>query len=107
MSLELVCIDFWSAEDSSSKSLDVLVMTYHFNKLAQAYFCPNQLAKAAPKQLWDNHFSASMAFQSKYIQIRELILKADLLQVSKSPIQHHIIQWAMGQLRGSTAHLTT
>ena len=40
--LELVCIDFWSAEDSSNKSLDILVVTDHFTKLAQAYLCPNQ-----------------------------------------------------------------
>ncbi len=54
--LELVCVDFWSAEDSSNKSLDVLVVTDHFTKLAQAYLCPNQSAKAVAKQLWDNFF---------------------------------------------------
>jgi hypothetical protein len=43
--LELVCIDFWSAEDSSNKSLDVLVVTDHFTKLAHAFLCPNQSAK--------------------------------------------------------------
>ena len=32
--LELVCIDLWSAEASSNKSLDVLVVTDHFTKLA-------------------------------------------------------------------------
>lgn len=40
--LKLVCVDFWSAEDSSNKSLDVLFVTDHFTKLAQAYLCPNQ-----------------------------------------------------------------
>lgn len=54
--LELVCIDFWSAEDSSNKSLDVLVVTDHFTKLAQAYLCPNQSAKVVARQLWDNFF---------------------------------------------------
>ncbi|XP_052469952.1 uncharacterized protein LOC128026725 [Carassius gibelio] len=54
--LELVCVDFWSAEDSSNKSLDVLVVTDHFTKLAQAYLCHNQSAKAVAKQLWDNFF---------------------------------------------------
>ncbi|KAI3365811.1 hypothetical protein L3Q82_000713 [Scortum barcoo] len=54
--LELVCIDFWSAEDSSNKSLDVLVVTDHFTKLAQAYLCPNQSAKAVAQQLWNNFF---------------------------------------------------
>ncbi|KAJ8007698.1 hypothetical protein DPEC_G00096870 [Dallia pectoralis] len=54
--LELVCIDFWSAEDSSNKSLDVLVVTDHFTKLAQAYLCPNQSSKVVAKQLWNNFF---------------------------------------------------
>lgn len=54
--LELVCIDFWSAEDSSNRSLDVLVITDHFTKLAQAFLCPNQTAKAVAHQLWNNYF---------------------------------------------------
>ncbi|KAJ8404545.1 hypothetical protein AAFF_G00338120 [Aldrovandia affinis] len=54
--LELVCIDFWSAEDSSNKSVDVLVVTDHFTKLAQAYPCSNQLAKVVAWQLWNNFF---------------------------------------------------
>ncbi|KAK0144034.1 Pro-Pol polyprotein [Merluccius polli] len=52
--LELVCIDFWSAEDSSNKWLDVLVLTDHFTRLAQAYLCPNQSAKVVAQQLWNN-----------------------------------------------------
>lgn len=54
--LELVCIDFWSAEDSSNRSVDVLVVTDHFTKLAQAYLCPNQSAKVVAQQLWNNYF---------------------------------------------------
>lgn len=54
--LELVCIDFWSAEDSSNKSLDVLVVTDHFTKLAHAFLCPNQSAKSVAHQLWNNYF---------------------------------------------------
>ena len=54
--LELVCIDFWSAVDSSNKSLDVLIVTDHFTKLAQAYIYPNQTAKAVAHQLWSNYF---------------------------------------------------
>ncbi|KAK0153851.1 Retrovirus-related Pol polyprotein from transposon gypsy [Merluccius polli] len=54
--LELICIDFWSAEDSSNKSLDVLVVTDHFTKLVQAYLCPNQSAKVVAQQLWNNFF---------------------------------------------------
>lgn len=54
--LELVCIDFWSAEDSSNKSLDVLVVTDHFTKLSKAYLWPNKSAKAVARQLWNNFF---------------------------------------------------
>ena len=54
--LELVCIDFWLAEDSSNKSLDVLVVTDHFTKLSNAYLCPNQSAKAVANQLWNSFF---------------------------------------------------
>ncbi|XP_055366431.1 uncharacterized protein LOC129604370 [Betta splendens] len=54
--LELVCIDFWTAEDASNRSLDVLVVTDHFTKMAHAFLCPNQSAKAVAHQLWHNYF---------------------------------------------------
>lgn len=52
----MVCIHFWFAGDSSNKSLDVLVVTDHFTKLAQAYLFPIQSAKAVAHQLWNNLF---------------------------------------------------
>uniref|UniRef100_A0A672Y8M8 Gypsy retrotransposon integrase-like protein 1 n=1 Tax=Sphaeramia orbicularis TaxID=375764 RepID=A0A672Y8M8_9TELE len=54
--LELVCIDFWSAEDRHNKSVDVLVLTDHFTKLAHAFPCQDQTAKRVAKKLWDNFF---------------------------------------------------
>ncbi|XP_056243780.1 uncharacterized protein LOC130176621 [Seriola aureovittata] len=54
--MELVCIDFWSAEDSKQRSVDVLVVTDHFTKLAHAFPCVNQTAKQVAKKLWDNVF---------------------------------------------------
>lgn len=54
--LELVCIDFWSAEDNKNKSVDVLVVTDHFTKLAHAFPCKDQTAKQVAKKLWDNFF---------------------------------------------------
>lgn len=54
--LELVCIDFWSAEDSNGKSVDVLVATDHFTKMAHAYPCRDQSAKQVARQLWDRYF---------------------------------------------------
>ncbi len=54
--LELICIDFWSAEDHNNKSIDVLVVTDHFTKLACAYPCSNQSAKTVARVLWNNFF---------------------------------------------------
>ncbi len=54
--LELVCIDFWSAEDRRNKSVDVLVITDHFTKLAHAFPCQDQTAKYVAKSLWDGFF---------------------------------------------------
>ena len=54
--MELVCIDFWRAEDSKQRSFDVLVITDHFTKLAHAFPCVNQTAKQVAKKLWDNVF---------------------------------------------------
>ena len=54
--LELVCIDFWSAEDSKNKSIDVLVVTDHFTKMAQAFPCRDQTAKQVARVLWDRYF---------------------------------------------------
>ena len=54
--MQLVCIDFWSAEDSKQRSVDVLVVTDHFTKLAHAFPCANQTAKQVARKLWDNVF---------------------------------------------------
>lgn len=54
--LELVCIDFWSAEDSRNKSVDVLVITDHFTRMAEAFPCKDQTAKQVARVLWDRYF---------------------------------------------------
>lgn len=54
--MELVCMDFWSAEDSKQRSVDVLVVTDHFTKLAHAFPCANQTARQVAKKLWDSVF---------------------------------------------------
>ena len=43
--MELVCIDFWTAELSDKKTVDVLVITDHFSKMAHAFSCRSQTAK--------------------------------------------------------------
>ena len=54
--MELVCLDFWTAEDSKKNSVDVLVVTDHFTKLAHAWPCRNQTAKQVARKLWDHVF---------------------------------------------------
>ncbi|CAI5693109.1 unnamed protein product [Oreochromis niloticus] len=54
--LELVCTDFWSAEASHNKSVDVLVITDHFTGWAQAFPCKDQSAKQVARLLWDRYF---------------------------------------------------
>lgn len=53
--LELVCIDFWSAKESRNKSVDVLMITDHFTRMAQAFPCRDQ-AKQVARVLWDWYF---------------------------------------------------
>ena len=54
--LELVCIDFWSAENSNNSSVDVLVVTDHFTRLAHAFPCANHTAKQVARRLWNDFF---------------------------------------------------
>lgn len=54
--LEIVCIDFWSAEVPAGKNVDVLVITDHFTKMAHAFPSHNQSAKQVARQLWDRYF---------------------------------------------------
>ena len=48
--MELVCIDFWTAEQGN-KSVDVLVVTDHFSKMAHAFPCKNQTIKQVARRL--------------------------------------------------------
>lgn len=48
--MELVCIDFWTAEQT------VLVVTDHFSKLSHAFPCKNQSAKQIARCLWGDFF---------------------------------------------------
>ncbi len=51
-----MCIDFWSAESHTKKTVDVLVVTDHFSKLAHAFPCRSQSAKQVARHLWDDFF---------------------------------------------------
>lgn len=88
--MELICIDFWSAEQGDNKSVDVLVATDHFTKMAFAFLCKNQSAKQVARRLWDDifciygfpkrvHSDQGANFESKLI--KELL---DMAEIKKS-----------------------
>ena len=52
--MELVCIDFLSLERSKGGHENILVITDHFTRYAQAFPTRNQLAKTTAKVLFDN-----------------------------------------------------
>ena len=54
--LELVHLDFLTREEKmdNSKSVNVLVVTDHFTKYAQAYVTPKQTAVIVAKTMWEN-----------------------------------------------------
>ena len=49
--MELISIDFWTAEQGDNKSVDVLIATDHFTKMAFAFPCTNQSAKQVAHRL--------------------------------------------------------
>lgn len=54
--MELVFVDLWTAELTDKKTVDVLVVTDHFSKMAHAFPCLNQSTKQIALRLWDNFF---------------------------------------------------
>lgn len=97
--MELVCIDFWSAEDKNKHSVDVLVATDHFTKMAHAFPCRNQTAKQIAKKLWDCvfcvygfperiHSDQSPSFESELV--------SELLQLSGVNKSHTTTYHPMG-----------
>lgn len=55
--LELVCIDFLTIEPDSRDTRNILVLTDHFTKYAQAYPTRDQTAKTVSTVLWENFIS--------------------------------------------------
>jgi transposase InsO family protein len=54
--MEMVCIDYLSLEQCKGGVGNVLVITDHFSKYAQAFPTPNQTAKTTAKVLYDSFF---------------------------------------------------
>lgn len=55
--LELLCIDFLTIEPDSKDTRNILVMTDHYTKYAQAYPTKDQTAKTVATVLWENFIS--------------------------------------------------
>ncbi len=111
--LELVCIDFWTAEDSKNRPVDVLVVTDHFTKLAHTFYCPDQTAKQVAQRLWDNFF-CYYGFPERIHSNQGANFESELIaallgwsRVSRSLTPQPIIQWGTGQQSASTAHWGT
>ena len=64
--LELVHFDFLKLEPSKGKFEDVLVVTDHFTRFAQAYPARNQTARVTAKLFWDK-FICNYGFPDKLI----------------------------------------
>ena len=92
--LELVCIDYLSIEPSKGGIENVLVVTDHFTRYAQAYPTPNQTAKTTAKVLFENfilhygfplqlHSDQGRNFESEVIQ--HLCKFANITKTHTSP----------------------
>ncbi|XP_051793644.1 uncharacterized protein LOC127530562 [Acanthochromis polyacanthus] len=68
--LELICIDFLSLEPDSRDTRNILVITDHFTKYAQAYPTRDQTAKTVALKI----SSATMTFLAEYTVIRVRVL---------------------------------
>ena len=69
--LELVHIDYLTIEapenSINKKDVNVLIVTDHFTRYAQAYVTPNQKAATIAKTLWDRFFCALWVPRKNYL----------------------------------------
>ena len=54
--MELVCIDYLSLEPDRSNTRNILVVTDHFTRYAQAFPTRDQTARTVAKVLWESYF---------------------------------------------------
>ena len=95
--MELVHMDFLSIEPSKGNVENVLVITDHFTRYAQAYPSKTQTAQATAKMLWEN-FIKHYGFPEKFLSDQGRNFESELIselcklaQVEKC-ILLHIIQ---------------
>lgn len=77
--MELVCIDFWTAELSDKNTVDDLVITDHFSKMAHTFPCRSQTAKHVACRLWDDFFCV-YGFPKRIHSDQEASFKSRLLR---------------------------
>ena len=78
--MDLVHIDYLTIEapknSKSLKDVNILIVTDHFTRYAQAYITSNQKANTVAKTLWDS-FSCTMVSLKRLFPIRKETLKAN------------------------------
>ena len=96
--MELVHMDFLSIEPSKGNIENVLVITDHFTRYAQAYPSKTQTAQATAKLLWEN-FIRHYGFPEKFLSDQGRNFESELIselcklaKVEKVHILHHTTQ---------------
>jgi hypothetical protein len=77
--LELVHIDYLKLDPSKGNVEDVLVITDHFTRYAQAFHTSSQTAYVTAKCLWDNYFSY-YGFPDKILSDQGANFESELIQ---------------------------
>ena len=76
--MELVHMDFLSIEPSKGNIEDVLVITDHFTRYAQAYPSKTQTVQATAKLLWEN-FIRHYGFPEKFLSDQGRNFESELI----------------------------
>ena len=76
--MELIHMDFLSIETSKGNIGNVLVITDHFTRYAQAYPSKTQTAEATTKLLWEN-FIRHYGFPEKFLSDQGRNFESELI----------------------------
>ena len=85
--MELIHMDFLTTEsDKADKDVNILVVTNHFTRYAQAFVTPMQTARVVAQILWDKcfvHYGLPEKILSDQGRNFKSSLMAELCEVSK------------------------